>query len=184
MLKMRAMVARSVEHRRAPRERGSRTCHARFSAHLDLMTAGTAPDPLDALARTMTLGALLERLHDAHGGYELIAHHTQGEFHHDVIVRVHDHAALPGEYVSVATNCNGGVKEVLAFRDEPTPDALWRMRCPDNADFGTGQVATPLGVVRTVHYFDPCELLREDARSELKPEFRQRQRGGGWEPRD
>ncbi len=34
--------------------------------------------------------------------------------------------------------------------------------------------------VRTPHWFDPCELLTPDTRSELRPEFRRRQRGGGW----
>ena len=38
-----------------------------------------------------------------------------------------------------------------------------------------------MGLARTLHYFDPCELLRPDARSELRPEHRRRQRGGGWE---
>jgi hypothetical protein len=33
----------------------------------------------------------------------------------------------------------------------------------------------------TEHWFDPCELLAADARSELRPEYRRRQAGGGWE---
>jgi Ribbon-helix-helix protein, copG family len=33
----------------------------------------------------------------------------------------------------------------------------------------------------TEHWFDPCELLAPDARSELRPEYRRRQDGGGWE---
>jgi hypothetical protein len=33
----------------------------------------------------------------------------------------------------------------------------------------------------THHWFDPCELLGWDARSELKAEHRRRQPGGGWE---
>ena len=36
----------------------------------------------------------------------------------------------------------------------------------------------------TVHYFDPCELLEPDARSEIKKEHRRRARGGGWELAD
>ena len=32
-----------------------------------------------------------------------------------------------------------------------------------------------------MHWFDPCELLRDDARSEYRAEFRQRQSGGGWQ---
>ena len=42
-------------------------------------------------------------------------------------------------------------------------------------------LARQLGRAQTVHWFDPCELLADDARSELRPEFRRRQRGGGWE---
>ena len=32
-----------------------------------------------------------------------------------------------------------------------------------------------------VHWFDPCALLGPDARSEYRPEFRERQPGGGWQ---
>jgi hypothetical protein len=39
-----------------------------------------------------------------------------------------------------------------------------------------------LAEARTIHRFDPCALLGADARSELKPECRKRQRGGGHEP--
>ena len=40
----------------------------------------------------------------------------------------------------VATNCNGGVKEVLCFRDAPDRWALWHHRCPNVADFA-GELA-------------------------------------------
>jgi hypothetical protein len=40
-----------------------------------------------------------------------------------------------------------------------------------------------LGSVTTEHWFDPCELLAADARSEYRAEHRQRQCGGGWQPR-
>jgi len=33
---------------------------------------------------------------------------------------------------------------------------------------------------RTPHWFNPCELLLPTARSELRPEFREREVGGGW----
>ena len=82
----------------------------------------------------------------------------------------------------IATNCNGGVKEVLAFNDVPDRYALWHHRCPDEPEF-QGTLIPILGSTRTNHWFDPCALLTNDARSELKPEFRKRQRGGGWEPR-
>lgn len=134
---------------------------------------------LEALARRHTLGDLLEALRDGFGGFELRGHHTQGEFHHDVMLRVVTPGALPSAWLTVSTNCNGGVKEVLATREEPTPAGLWRWRCPENAEFD-GALPEILGVARTHHHFDPCELLAADARSELRPEHRVRQRGGGW----
>jgi len=46
------------------------------------------------------------------GGYDVRQHHQQGEFHHDVFVRVVDaKPGLPGEYLVISTNGNGGVKE-------------------------------------------------------------------------
>lgn len=127
------------------------------------------------LAKHLVLGALLESL----GEYELVAHWTQGEFHHDVVVRAR---AYDGRVLVIATNCNGGVKEVLAFRDVPDRRALWHHRCPDVREFGEGSVEI-LERAITTHYFDPCELLREDARSELKAEHRERDEGGGWKCR-
>ena len=136
-------------------------------------------DVLDALAEALSLGSLLERLREGHGGYELIEHWTQGEFHHDVVVRVGDLCGLPGPILIVATNCNGGVKEVLCFREVPDRSALWKARCPHSAEF-EGELIPVLSLARTHHYFDPCELLLDDARSELLPEHRRRQPGGGW----
>lgn len=130
----------------------------------------------------MVLGALLTRLRERFGRYELLAHWKQGEFHHDIVLRL---AEPPeprgGRILVVATNCNGGVKEVLALPEVPERDALWHARCPDNPEF-TGTLPAILDRARTTHWFDPCELLTPDARSELRPEFRRRQRGGGWEP--
>lgn len=133
------------------------------------------------LENRLTLGEVLETLR-ALGGYELLAHWTQGEFHHDVVVRLAEPARLPGGVLVVATNCNGGVKEVLALDDVPTRDALWHWRCPDG-EFADEPLPALEAQLRTCHFFDPCELLTPEARSELKPEFRRRQRGGGWEPR-
>jgi hypothetical protein len=135
-----------------------------------------------ALARTLVLGALLEELTRLFGGYELVAHWTQGEFHHDLVLRLPDAALaqLPGRVLVVATNCNGGVKEVLCFTRVPDRAALWHHRCPSIPEF-TGELAPVLARALTEHWFDPCELLQPDARSELRPEHRQRQVGGGWE---
>lgn len=64
-----------------------------------------------SLADTRMLGVLLDQLRDRFGGFELLHHHQQGEFHHDVMVRVPGSTSdLPGEFLVVATNCNGGVK--------------------------------------------------------------------------
>jgi hypothetical protein len=133
------------------------------------------------LARHLALGSLLEVLVAEHGGYELVAHWKQGEFHHDVVLRVRKQGGLPGEVLVIATNCNGGVKEVLCFAVIPERYALWHARCPDNPEF-EGALGPILGEVRTSHWFDPCVLLAADARSEMKPECRRRQRGGGYEP--
>ncbi len=135
---------------------------------------------LEALAATLVLGSLLDDLRTSYGSFELLDHWTQGEFHHDLVVRVPESAAdLPGRVLVVATNCNGGVKEVLSFDAPPARASLWSMRCPGNPDF-PAPPATPLARSATVHWFDPCELLVPDARSELLPEHRVRQEGGGW----
>ncbi len=136
---------------------------------------------LQALSRHLALGALLEALHQDHAGYELLAHWKQGEFHHDLVLRVHRRGALPGDVLVVATNCNGGLKELLCFAAPPDRYALWHARCPENPEFA-GELTPPLDEVRTLHWFDPCDLLAADARSELKPSCRRRQRGGGYEP--
>ncbi len=138
---------------------------------------------LDSLAHTLVLGALLDELRTNYGGFELLDHWTQGEFHHDLLVRLPEGATdLPGRVLVIATNCNGGVKEVLCFDEAPVRAALWAMRCPESPDF-PGPAVTPLARSVTLHWFDPCELLLPDARSELLPEHRVRQEGGGWTSR-
>jgi hypothetical protein len=139
----------------------------------------TSNDALESLARAHSLGDLLEALRAGFEGYELRAHHAQGEFHHDIVLRVKHAKGLPSEWLVVSTNCNGGVKEIVATRDEADPVGLWRWRCPENPEFDA-PLPDVLGVARTHHHFDPCELLSDEARSELRPEHRIRQRGGGW----
>jgi hypothetical protein len=137
---------------------------------------------VETLALNLGLGSLLEDLRRDHGGYEIVEHWQQGEFHHDLVLRVTSAGPLPGEILVVATNCNGGVKEVLCFARAPERGALWHHRCPDNPEFA-GELSPPLATARTIHWFDPCELLRPDARSEYRPEHRERQTGGGWQPK-
>jgi hypothetical protein len=135
------------------------------------------------LSRALMLGSLLEDVRRRWGAYELVDHWQQGEFHHDVVVRVPRAAQdLGGDILIVATNCNGGVKEVLSFRELPSRLALWHWRCPENPDFG-GAIPALLGTATTEHWFDPCELLTPNARSEYRAEHRERQCGGGWLPR-
>jgi hypothetical protein len=147
----------------------------------------TRNETVEALAATLVLGALLDDVRARCGGFELVDHWTQGEFHHDLVLRVNvdgEAKDLPGPVLVVATNCNGGVKEVLSFADVPDRRALWAMRCPSVPEFEdfAGEPAIPLARSATLHWFDPCELLAPDARSELKPEHRIRQTGGGWMP--
>jgi hypothetical protein len=132
-----------------------------------------------ALSEHLALGSLLSALQSAAGGYDLLDHWQQGEFHHDVVLRVPQAAPLPGRVLVVATNCNGGVKELLCFDTVPARGALWHHRCPDNPEF-VGELPPVLASARTVHWFDPCELLVPDARSEYREDARERQPGGGW----
>jgi hypothetical protein len=144
----------------------------------------TTPRPIfDALVQSLDLASVLAELVRRYRSYELVAHWTQGEFHHDIVLRVPEAALqdLPGRVLVVVTNCNGGVKEILSFAEAPDRWALWHHRCPAIADF-SGELSPILARHVTEHWFDPCELLRPDARSELRAEFRQPQRGGGWEP--
>ncbi len=134
---------------------------------------------VSALADTMSLSSLLEELRARAHVFAIRDHWKQGEFHHDTVIRLGDG---PEERILiVATNCNGGVKEVLAFGEMPERYALWRWRCPHIDDF-SGELPPVLARAVTSHWFDPCALLTEDARSELRPEHRVRQKGGGWEP--
>jgi hypothetical protein len=131
-----------------------------------------------SLANELVLGSLLSALVRS-GGYDLLDHWQQGEFHHDIVLRALGDHGLPGPVLVVATNCNGGVKEVLSFADVPDRWALWHHRCPDNPEFSGGPLAI-LDRAETLHHFEPCLLLQADARSELLPDHRQRMRGGGW----
>ena len=133
---------------------------------------------LDQLGESLVLGDLLTQLVKRYGSFELVAHWMQGEFHHDVVLRMPDEAVSAGAppILVVATNCNAGVKELLAFDEVPARTALWDYRLGDCSAESIGLRAS----ARTLHWFDPRELLGENARSELKPEFRRRQSGGGW----
>jgi hypothetical protein len=132
------------------------------------------------LANTLVLGSLLSEVRDRLGPYELLAHWKQGEFHHDVVIRIAEGAVAGGSVLVVATNCNGGIKEVLCFAEIPERYALWHWRCPQVSDF-SGALPALLAGAQTVHWFNPCDLLEDDARSELREEFRERQPGGGWQ---
>jgi hypothetical protein len=74
------------------------------------------PELIERLAGHMVLGALLEELQTRFGGYDLVAHWTQGEFHHDVVLKLPEVATddLPGRVLVVATNCNGGIHSAAA----------------------------------------------------------------------
>lgn len=136
-------------------------------------------DFVTRLAETMSLSSILGELRSCVGSFEIVDHWQQGEFHHDTVI--HFQEAGVSRFLVVATNCNGGVKEVLLFPALPQRYALWHSRCPHVADF-SGDLPELLARSTTFHWFDPCALLTEDARSELLPEHRVRQKGGGWEP--
>jgi len=156
------------------------TSPARTVRYTELVASPPLLRTLQRLADERVLGALLDQVRRDFGGYDLLLHHQQGEFHHDVFLRVANPSPdLPGAFLVISTNCNGGVKEVLCFAEPVEPAALWHSRCPENAAF-VGALPRVLASARTEHWFDPCELLSPGARSELKEEFRERQLGGGW----
>jgi len=133
---------------------------------------------LQELANTLSLDALLSALRPYDPKH--VAHWQQGEFHHDYVLQLGRYPSqLPGSFLVVSTNCNGGVKELLCLSSPPERWGLWHARCPDNSEF-TGEAPAVLASARTAHWFDPCEVLAGDAMSELRPEYRRRQRGGGW----
>jgi hypothetical protein len=135
------------------------------------------------LAAKLALGDLLGEISGRWGAYEFVDHWQQGEFHHDTILRVPNASGeLPGIYLVVATNCNGGVKEVLCLGSVPSRGGLWRVRCPASSEF-RGDLPAILARGVTEHWFDPCALLDPDARSEYLAECRVRQPGGGWMPK-
>ena len=135
-----------------------------------LQTRTVHKGEFSALFSCLGLGELLRRLPE----HELLEHWQQGEFHHDLLIRI------GSEYLIVATNCNGGVKEILLFDEPPQRWALWNWRCPENPEF-EGAIPEIKQQYRTSHWFDPCVLLADDARSEFRAECRRRVRGGGWE---
>jgi hypothetical protein len=137
-------------------------------------------ETVQSLATHLGLGAFLATVDRSCGRHQLLEHAQQGEFHHDLVLALPTPpATLPGAVLVVATNCNGGVKEVLCFAERPSVQALWHHRCPDNPEF-SGALPPILACARTHHWFDPCALLAPDARSELRPDARERQPGGGW----
>lgn len=157
-----------------------------FRAGASLSPVAPPGDPravpsLQSLQAPSGLGPFLEALGRDFGPYDVVDHWQQGEFHHDLVLKLRAPGELPAPVVVVATNCNAGIKEVLWFDAPPDRWALWGWRCPGNPEFG-GQLPELKASWRKEHWFDPCELLSDDARSELQPGCRRRARGGGWEP--
>ncbi len=140
----------------------------------------TACADLAFLTSSAALTSVLHVMRETYGGYLVLDHWKQGEFHHDIVLKIaKPRPIIPGEILVVGTNCNGGVKEILCFDQVPDRWALWHFRCPENSEFA-GELPPILGATRTKIWYDPCSLLGDDGPSELKPKFRKRMRGGGW----
>jgi hypothetical protein len=117
--------------------------------------------PIDGFAGCIVLRTLLDALTRRYGGYEIVAHWTRGDMHHDVVVMLPQEAVrdLPGRVLVVATNGNALIKEVLCFAAVPDRDALWHHRCPEVMEF-TGELAPILARATTEHWVEPGEVLR------------------------
>lgn len=135
---------------------------------------------LQPLACHLTLGSLLDALTQIAPDYQILTHWPQGEFHHDLVLRIPPASVnLPGPILVISSDCNGGVKELFCFPEVPSRWGLWHHRCPNSPEF-SGDLPPLLAWIRTPLWFDPCTLLTPTAASEIKPEFRRRQPGGGW----
>lgn len=121
---------------------------------------------INSLAQELLLGHLLQRLQDEFSDFELIAHWTKGEYHHDIVVRLGDHRDLPGPVLVVSTNCNGGVKEVLCFSDPPSQEELWDLR---DENLETDELPVVLAAARTIHWVDPISLIRRPTMVDMRP---------------
>lgn len=128
----------------------------------------------DRFQKDQSLANALQLVEESWGEYVIDEHWTQGEFHHDVVISITD------QFLIISTNCNGGVKDVLLLNEKPSQEQLWHWRCPGNPEF-SGEPMHIVEHIKTEAWHDPCGVLAPDARSELKPEFRKRQKGGGWE---
>jgi hypothetical protein len=138
---------------------------------------------LDRLAVHLSLASLLDQLF-AITSYRVLDYWPQGEFHNDLVLEILDPLPdLPGSILVISTDCNGGVKELFCFSEAPDRWALWHLRCPDNPEF-FGSAPLVLGWIKTPLWVDPCMILSPNAPSELLPECRQRQQGGGWVLKD
>ena len=111
------------------------------------------------LADELSSKALLEALQREHGGFDLLHHWQQGEFHHDIVVAVKEPRALPGTILVVATNCNAGVKEVLCFDRVPDPARCGTGACPDNPEFH-GDAAAGAGRGADAALVRPLQIAR------------------------
>lgn len=136
---------------------------------------------LTALEKSGDLSTAFRDL-ESFGGYEHLDHWQQGEFHHDHLLKV---ASTDSKecYVVIATNCNGAIKEILFFHELPKRWEIWGYRVPENTEFEKPTFEI-ISHIKTGIWFDPRRLLTDDTRSELLPEHRRRQRGGGWVAKD
>ena len=121
---------------------------------------------VEDLAGHLGLSGLLAELRERCGGYELVNHWSQGEFHHDVVLRPHGTDAV----LVVSTNCNGGVKEVIALPELPQRWALWHWRCPDNPEF-EGELPRILARATTLHHEPQTATTSHSCRGPLAAYF-------------
>ena len=77
----------------------------------------TSTTDLAFLTQSQVLAGLLGRLRTNHGGYRIVEHWKQGEFHHDLVLKVQAPTGeLPGDILVVSTNCNGRGEGIVVLR--------------------------------------------------------------------
>ncbi len=121
---------------------------------------------IDSLAQELLLGHLLQRLQDEFSDFELLAHWTKGEYHHDIVVKLGDQKSLPGPVLVVSANCNGGIKELLCFDTAPSEEELWTLR---DENLATDELPAVLAAAKTIHWVDPIGLVRRPTMADMRP---------------
>ena len=128
-----------------------------------------------------TLQALLEHLQLRHGGFRLLRCWSQGELHHDLVLRLAHPGGLPGSILVVAVHSTGSVKEMICFASPPERNALWQHRCR-NLDSRRSLLPPMLARTRHAHWAEHDNLLASRMQAAHRSPHKRGQEPAGGRP--